>query len=204
MFIEQSSNFLSCIFKAVWRINDGTKTVYLTFDDGPCPKITPQVLDVLDNYGVKATFFCVGDNVRKHFDVFEEIQRRGHAVGNHTMHHLSGFTYNYKAYIRDITEADKYIKSPLFRPPYGRISRRELRVLRKKYIIIMWDVITRDYNPKLTPEKVLKIVKRYTRKGSIIVFHDSEKAAKNMLPTLPKAIEWLQEKGYKFRLCEQN
>jgi len=200
MFIEQSSNFLSRIFKAVWRINDGTKTVYLTFDDGPCPETTPQVLDILDDYGVKATFFCVGDNVRKHLDVFSEIQRRGHAVGNHTMHHLSGFTYDYKAYIRNITEADEYIKSPLFRPPYGRISRRELLVLRKKYKIIMWDVITRDYNPKLSPEKVLKIVKRYTRKGSIIVFHDSQKAAKNMLPTLPKAIEWLQEKGYKFEI----
>jgi len=198
MFIEQSSNFLRYIFKAVWRINDGTKTVYLTFDDGPCSEITPQVLDILDNYGIKATFFCVGDNVRKFPEVFADIQRRGHVVGNHTMHHISGFTYNYKAYIRDITEADEYIKSSLFRPPYGRISRRELRVIRKKYKIIMWDVITRDYNAKLSPEKVFKIVKRYTRKGSIIVFHDSPKAAKNMLPTLPKAIEWLTEQGYKF------
>jgi peptidoglycan/xylan/chitin deacetylase (PgdA/CDA1 family) len=198
MFIEQSSNYLSWIFRAVWRINDGTKTLYLTFDDGPCPEITPQVLDILDNYGIKATFFCVGDNVRKYPEIFSEIIRRGHAVGNHTMHHISGFTYDYKAYIKDITEADNYIKSPLLRPPYGRISRRELRVLRKKYKIIMWDVITRDYNIKISPEKVLKIVKRYTRNGSIIVFHDSLKAAKNMLPVLPKAIEWLLEKGYTF------
>ena len=203
MFIEQPSNYLKYIFKAVWRINDGTKKVYLTFDDGPCSEITPQVLDILNNYGIKATFFCVGDNVRRFPEIFAEIQRCGHAVGNHTMHHLSGFAHNYKRYIRDITEADEYIKSPLLRPPYGRISCRELCLLRKKYKIIMWDVITRDYNTKLTPEKVLNIVKRYTRKGSIIVFHDSPKAAKNMLPALPKAIDWLIEQGYKFDIIKK-
>ncbi|MDR2684596.1 MAG: polysaccharide deacetylase family protein [Prevotellaceae bacterium] len=199
MFIEQSNFVIRLMWKAVWRINDGSKTVYLTFDDGPCPKITPQTLDILDKFDIKATFFCVGDNVRKYPEIFESIKQRGHAVGNHTMHHLKGFNTDFQAYINDIEEANSYIKSSLLRPPYGRITFRQLRELRKKYKIVMWDVITRDYNPYFSSEKIFSIVKKYTRKGSIIVFHDSEKSSKNMLETLPNALEWLKNQGYEFK-----
>ncbi|MDR0828852.1 MAG: polysaccharide deacetylase family protein [Prevotellaceae bacterium] len=199
MFIEQSNSVMRLLWRGIWRINGGSKTVYLTFDDGPCPEITPKTLDILDRFGVKATFFCVGDNVRKFPEIFEEIKRRGHAVGNHTMHHLKGFNTDFQAYISDIEEANKYIQSPLLRPPYGRITFRQLRELQKKYTIVMWDVITRDYNPKLSSEKIFSIVKKYTRKGSIIVFHDSAKSSKNMLETLPKAIEWLLQNNYELK-----
>ncbi|MDR1544144.1 MAG: polysaccharide deacetylase family protein [Prevotellaceae bacterium] len=199
MFIEQSNFLIRLLWKAIWRINDGSKTVYLTFDDGPCPKITPKTLDILDKFGIKATFFCVGDNVRKYPEIFEEIKRRGHTVGNHTMHHLKGFNTDFQSYLNDIEEANSYIQSSLLRPPYGRITFRQLRELRKKYTIVMWDIITRDYNPCLPPKKIFSIIKKYTRKGSIIVFHDSEKSAKNMLEALPKAVEWLQKQGYEFK-----
>lgn len=201
MFIEQPPQFLRLIWKGVWRKKQPNKKVaYLTFDDGPSPITTPKLLNLLDEYGVKATFFCVGENVEKYPDVFEEIKRRGHQVGNHTMHHLKGFFTKNDAYIRDVTLADKLIKSNLMRPPYGRIKPKQLQILSKKYEIIMWDVITRDYNEKLTFEKVFSIVKKYTRDGSIIVFHDSEKAAKNMFGALPLSIEFLKENGYELEL----
>ncbi len=201
MFVEQPPHFLRLIWKGTWRKKQaGKKVVYLTFDDGPSPVTTPKLLDLLDEHAIKATFFCVGDNVRKYPDLFQEIKRRGHQVGNHTMHHLKGFCTDYHTYIRDVTIADKLIQSHLMRPPYGRIKPEQLRTLSKKYEIVMWDVITRDYNNKLTPEEVYTIVKRYTRNGSIIVFHDSETAAQNRFGALPASICFLKEHGYSFEL----
>lgn len=203
MWIEQPPHFVRLIWKGTWRRKLTNKNVvYLTFDDGPSPETTIKLLDILDNYQVKATFFCVGDNVRKYPNEFEEIRRRGHQIGNHTMHHLKGFNTSCLDYIRDVTEADKYIHSHLMRPPYGRITLKQLNILQQKYEIIMWDVITRDYNNELSPNKVLSIVKKYTRNGSIIVFHDSIKSAKNMFGALPESIEFLQKQGYEFRLIE--
>lgn len=199
MFIEQPPFILRRIWRAHWRLPRTPKCVYLTFDDGPCPDTTPQLLDILDSYGVKATFFCVGDNVRKHPALFDELLRRGHAVGNHTMHHLRGFNYTEREYIKDVMAADSLIRSPLFRPPYGRITLKQIRHLKRHFTVIMWDVITRDYNARLTPEKVTGIVKRYSRNGSIIVFHDSVKASKNMFRAIRPSIEWLKEQGYEFR-----
>jgi len=172
--------------------------VYLTFDDGPIPEVTPFVLNLLEEYGIKATFFCVGDNVRKYPEVFEQIKVAGHQVGNHTFNHLQGFKYSTIKYTKNVEKADKYIKSPLFRPPHGQFHFFQLLMLVRKYKIVMWDVITRDYNGELSGEFVLNIVKEYTRNGSIIVFHDSLKAEKNMKYALPKAIEFLIEEGYKF------
>jgi len=200
MFVERASRILKHFMPAVWSIKDGTKSVYLTFDDGPCAEITPKVLDILKFYNVKATFFCVGENVKNHSGVFRQIIKDGHTVGNHTMHHIKGFNTKFADYIADIEEADSYIKSPLLRPPYGRITLKQLAELKKKYKIIMWDVITRDYNTKLNPEKCFSIVKRFTQKGSIIVFHDSVKASKNMLVALQMSIEWLKSKGYEFKI----
>ena len=187
------------LWHGVWRRKQaGRKVVYLTFDDGPCPDTTPLLLDILERNNIKATFFCVGDNVRKFPDLFAELKRRGHHVGNHTMHHLKGFRVDYQTYIDDVAEADGYIDSTLMRPPYGRIKWSQLHTLRQKYTVVFWDVITRDYNACLTPEQVLRIVKRYTRNGSIIVFHDSKKAAKNMLAVIQPAIDFLKNEGYDF------
>lgn len=199
MFIEQPPLLYRVLFpECVWRLHNNDKTVYLTFDDGPIPEVTPWVLDLLDSYNIKATFFCVGDNVKRNPELFQEIKRRGHSVGNHTMNHLQGIKTTSRRYLRNVAEANELINSPFFRPPHGLLRWEQASVLREHYTIIMYDVVSRDYNRKLTGEQVLNIVKRYTRQGSIIVFHDSLKAEKNMKYALPRAIEWLKEQGYKF------
>ena len=199
MFVEQPPLFYRVLFpECVWRVHSNNNCIYLTFDDGPIPEVTPWVLDLLDKYNIKATFFCVGDNVRRYPEVFEDIKRRGHSVGNHTMNHLQGLKVDSDTYLRNVEEADKYIKSPLFRPPHGLLRWKQASVLREHYTIIMYDVVSRDYNSKLTGEEVLQIVKKYTRQGSIIVFHDSLKSEKNLKYALPRAIEWLKEQGYNF------
>lgn len=185
---------------ARWRMpTPEGRSVYLTFDDGPIPIVTPWVLDTLDHYGVKATFFCVGDNVRKYPDLFAEIIRRGHQVGNHTYHHIKGLGTCTKAYMQDVREAHHLIQSPYFRPPYGHLRPRQTHELSKSFELIMWDVLTRDYNPRITPERVLDNVCRFVRNGSIIVFHDSLKAEANLRGALPRSIEWLLSQGYEFR-----
>jgi len=187
----------------IWRvIPEGEKVVYLTFDDGPIPEMTPWVLDILDKYQIKATFFCVGDNVRKHPDIYKQVIERGHQIGNHTYNHLQGIRTRTKNYIKNTELASEYIDSDLFRPPHGHIRIRQFKKLRKKYKIVLWDVVTRDYSKYMTPEKVLNNVKKYTRNGSIIVFHDSLKAEKNIKGSLSKSIEWLKEQGYSFRMLE--
>ncbi len=200
MLIEQPPYLYRLLFtEAIWRIKHrGRKVVYLTFDDGPIPEETPWVLDTLDRYGVKATFFLVGDNVRRHPELLEEIKRRGHSWGNHTMHHLQGLKESPTTFLRDITEADELIESPLFRPPHGIMWWSQARVIKRHYNVVMYDLVTRDYSRKMTPERVLENVKRYARNGSIIVFHDSLKASRNMRYALPRAIEWLREQGYEF------
>ncbi len=200
MWIEQPPFFYRLLFtEAIWRIlHRGKKVVYLTFDDGPIPEETPWVLNVLDRYGIKATFFMVGDNVRRYPEVFEEVKRRGHSYGNHTMHHLQGIKECATRYFRDITEADRLIGSTLFRPPHGIISPWQTKLIKRHYNIIMYDLVTRDYSKHLNGEDVLQNVKRYARNGSIIVFHDSLKAHHNMRYALPRAIEWLKEQGYEF------
>ncbi|HJE39149.1 MAG: polysaccharide deacetylase family protein [Candidatus Amulumruptor caecigallinarius] len=200
MLIEQPRLPYRLLFpEAIWRIKHrDKKAVYLTFDDGPIPEVTPWVLDTLDRYGVKATFFMVGDNVRKHPEVFSEVLRRGHTVGNHTMHHLQGFKVTTLRYMRDITEADTLIGSSLFRPPHGLIRWAQAAAIKHHYNIIMYDLVTRDYSKCMTPDKVFANVRKYTRNGSIIVFHDSLKAWRNLKYALPKSIEWLQQQGYEF------
>ncbi|MCQ2288874.1 MAG: polysaccharide deacetylase family protein [Muribaculaceae bacterium] len=199
MLVERPPLLYRMLFpETAWRIHKREHTVYLTFDDGPVPEVTPWVLDTLDRYGIKATFFCVGDNVRRNPELFEEVKRRGHSVGNHTMNHMQGAKVNTRAYLRNVAEAHELIQSTLFRPPHGLLRWAQSKVLRSRYTIIMYDLVTRDYSKKLNGEQVLDNVKRYARNGSIIVFHDSLKAEKNMKYALPKAIEWLREQGYKF------
>lgn len=201
MFIEQPPLLYRLLFpEAIWRVhNHGDEsTIYLTFDDGPVPEVTPAVLDILDRYGVKATFFMVGDNVRRYPHLLEEVRSRGHSVGNHTMHHLQGMHTRGVTYLRDVAQADALIGSRLFRPPHGILRWGQARAIKRRYNIIMYDVVTRDYNRRLSPRRILMNVKRYTREGSIIVFHDSLKARDNVLQTLPDAIAWLKEEGYVF------
>ncbi len=184
---------------ALWRIPTDEKCVYLTFDDGPIPQVTPWVLDTLAGYGVKATFFCTGDNVARNKDIFDSIIAQGHRVGNHTMNHIQGIKVDTPRYLANIERADEHIHSPLFRPPHGFMRPSQLAAIKDKYTTVMWDVVTRDYSRKLNGEQVLNNVKRYVRNGSIIVFHDSIKAEKNMRYAMPRAIEWLLENGYSFR-----
>lgn len=203
MFIEQPPWFYRALFPgATWRIPSDERCVYLTFDDGPIPQVTPWVLNTLDQYGVKATFFMVGDNVRKHPDVFRMVVERGHAVGNHTFHHIQGIRYWTRNYLADVELAARLIPGNLFRPPHGHMRFPQLLRLRKTHRIVMWDVVTRDYSPHLSPQQVLENVKRYTRDGSILVFHDSLKAERNMRWAMPRAIEWLLQEGYRFKRIE--
>lgn len=174
--------------------------VYLTFDDGPIPEVTPWVLDVLDRYGIKATFFMVGDNVRKHPDVYEEVVRRGHRIGNHTMHHVSGFRLTRRSYLRDVAEARQYIDSDLFRPPHGWLRPRQTWALHEQFRVVMFDLVTRDYSKWMRAQDVVRNVKLFARDGSVIVFHDSLKSWPRLQEALPQALEWLIAQGYEFRL----
>ena len=204
MLIERAPKLYRRLYQGShWRFNSDKKVVYLTFDDGPIPEITPWVLDVLDRYNIKATFFCVGDNVRKHPEIYQMLQDRGHHIGNHTFHHIQGLKTNTQSYLEDVQEARQLIDSKLFRPPYGHIRFPQFSALKKQYKVIMWDVVTRDYSRLMTADQVFEVVKKYTRNGSIIVFHDSLKSGNRMKESLPRSIEWLLEQGYSFQLIEE-
>lgn len=201
MFIEQPPKFIRALYPgAVWRMDPNVKAVYLTFDDGPIPEITPWVLDLLDKYEIKATFFMVGDNVRKHPKEYQMVVDRGHRIGNHTFNHIRGFEYLSLNYLKNTDQANEVLQTDLFRPPHGHMRWAQYYTLKKHYKIIMWDLVTRDYSNKLNGKQVFRIVKKYVRNGSIITFHDSVKSENNMKYALPRSIEWLKEQGYEFRL----
>ena len=206
MLIEQPPRIYRQLFPGTfWRIpapSGEPKNVYLTFDDGPIPEMTPWILETLDKYRIKATFFCVGENVQKYPVLYSKLLEKGHRVGNHTFNHLQGILCRSNNYIRNIAEASKYIDSDLFRPPHGHMRFPQLFRLRKLFRIIMWDVVTRDYSPYMTANDIFNNIKKYTRNGSIIVFHDSLKAAGRIEEALPKAIEWLQKEGYRFSIFD--
>lgn len=174
--------------------------VYLTFDDGPIPESTPFILSTLRRYGIKATFFMVGDNVRKYPKLYEQIIAEGHQVGNHTFHHLGSLKHWTLTYGIDVQEANKLIHSHLFRPPHGWMRHAVYWWVSRKYTIVMWDLVTRDYSKLLTADDVVKNVKRYARNGSIITFHDSLKSIDKLKTALPESIEWLQQQGYEFKI----
>ena len=188
-----------------WKRTVANPVLYLTFDDGPIPEITPWVLDTLKHANIKATFFCIGDNIRKHPDVFQRIIAEGHQVGNHTYHHLNGWKTSLNDYIENtakcaaIIEASTLQRPKLFRPPYGKITRRQAKELQQQgYEIIMWHNLTKDYDPKVTPKQCLFNSSKNLKKGNIIVFHDSLKAEKNLKYALPQLIRTAQEQGYTF------
>ena len=203
MFIEQPPRFIRQLYpRACWRMDISERAVYLTFDDGPIPEVTPWVLELLEKYKIKATFFMVGDNVRKYPDVYRMVVERGHRIGNHTYNHLRGIEKRTKDYVANTEKANGYLNTNLFRPPHGFMRFNQYRALRKHYQIVMWDLVTRDYNPKLTGRQVLRKVRKYTRNGSIITFHDSLRSVENLHYALPRAIEWLLSEGYKFKVFD--
>lgn len=199
MIIEQPPAIFRKLYPgALWRIPRERKTVYLTFDDGPVPLVTEWVVKLLADYGIKATFFLVGDNIRKHRDVFELLLESGHVIGNHTYNHLQGFRYSAEDYLANVDKAGAFIANNLFRPPHGHLTLKQYRLLRQRYRIVMWDLVTRDYSKRMDGKRVFDNVVRYARNGSIITFHDSYKAEKNMKYALPRAVDWLLEQGYAF------
>ncbi|MDE6000294.1 MAG: polysaccharide deacetylase family protein [Bacteroidaceae bacterium] len=205
MIIEQPSKWLRWLYpSAIWRMNPAEKAVYLTFDDGPIPESTPWLIETLNRYGVKATFFMVGDNVRKYPELFELIRSHGHRLGNHTFNHLGGFTVSSGHFLRNANKADTLIHSNLFRPPRGWMKNQQYIRIRRHYTIIMWDLVTRDYSRHLTAEDVVNNVKRYTRNGSIITFHDSLRSIDKLKTALPRCIEWLQQEGYAFKVFDEH
>ncbi len=190
-----------------WTIKGEDKVLYLTFDDGPHETVTSFVLDELKKYNAKATFFCIGKNVAVNKELYQRIIDEGHQTGNHTNHHLNGWKTNKKTYLEDIEKASELIKSDLFRPPYGRITRSQARqIMRTEGVpsrIIMWDVLSGDFDTSLHPDKCVKNVTDHARQGSIIVFHDSEKAFERMSYALPRVLEYFNGKGYRFESISQ-
>ena len=186
----------------VWRMPAADPAVYLTFDDGPHPEITPFVLQQLAAYDARATFFCIGKNVAAHPGIYRQISEQGHATGNHTHTHRDGWKTDTAGYLRDITEAEQYIGSRIFRPPYGRITAAQCHMLeqaRPPWRIYMWDVLSGDFDTQLSPERCLRQVIRYIRPGSIVVFHDSEKAWARMSHALPRVLAHCLEQGWEMK-----
>jgi peptidoglycan/xylan/chitin deacetylase (PgdA/CDA1 family) len=190
--------------ETIWRIHTGEKVVYLTFDDGPVPGVTSAILSILHHYNIKGTFFCVGENVSKYPEIFQQIREEGHAVGNHTFNHVHGLKTPNKIFFENIEVANQLICSDMFRPPYGLLKGSQYVKLKEKYKIIMWDVISCDYDPRLKPEECFRNVVDFIREGSIITFHDSYKAERNVLKALPLVIEKLLKEGYSFKKIELN
>jgi peptidoglycan/xylan/chitin deacetylase (PgdA/CDA1 family) len=185
----------------VWDVNHDGRCIYLTFDDGPIPIVTPFVLNILKQYNAKATFFCIGDNVRKHPDVFEQVKADGHAKGNHTYNHLDGWKTDNKTYLENFLLADELTGSNLFRPPYGRIKKSQVKLLKEAkpgLQIIMWNILSGDFDISLKPEKCLDNVIKNTSPGDMVLFHDSLKAFKRLEYVLPRAMEVWSKEGYTF------
>ena len=215
MYLVKSPLLLKWFYSAlIWNKSRSKKIVYLTFDDGPIPNVTDFVLNTLKSFEAKATFFCIGDNIAKHPEVFANVKNAGHAIGNHTFNHLKGWKTDDGTYIANFLQCQQLTQSNLFRPPYGRIKKSQIKKLRAVYPaqstnldpqtthtnlqIIMWDVISYDFDARLSPEKCYQNVIRNTKNGSIIVFHDSLKAFDRLQYALPKTLKYLSEKGYQF------
>ena len=202
-WVKTSIFIKKIFFRHIWSIPNKEKAVYLTFDDGPTPEITEWVLAELKKHEAKATFFCIGNNIEKHPSIFSKILQEGHAIGNHTFNHLNGWKTNKMDYVQNALQCEKAIeafayKSKLFRPPYGKIKPSQAKALRDKgYQVIMWDVLSADFDQQISPEQCLENVLRNVASGSIIVFHDSVKAYENLKYVLPKTLSFLAQNKYK-------
>ncbi len=188
----------------VWQMPGDEKALYLTFDDGPHPTITPIVLDLLSKYNAKATFFCIGDRAKRYPEILQRIRQEGHAIGNHTQHHVNGWATLDRDYIDQVNQAAEFIPSKLFRPPYGRIKRSQAGLLQKEgYKVVMWTILSADYDHKLSKEECLSRVVRRIESGDIYLFHDSEKGEERMLAVLPSLLKVATDKGFLFKILEK-
>ncbi|WP_425656673.1 polysaccharide deacetylase family protein [Tenacibaculum ascidiaceicola] len=204
LYFIKTPRILKQLFaKYTWSFFTNKKEIYLTFDDGPIPQVTEFVLDQLHNFNAKATFFCIGDNIRKHPAVFSRIVNEGHSVGNHTFNHLNGWKSSNTTYIENISKCESLLpdqKTKLFRPPYGKIKRKQAKqLLASDYKIIMWDVLSADFDSSITKEKCLQNVLENAQNGSVIVFHDSIKASDKLYYALPKVLKEFSQRGYDFK-----
>ena len=204
MYLVKTPWLLKAIYPAlVWHKSRDTRRIYLTFDDGPIPIVTPFVLNILKQYNARATFFCIGDNVNKHPDIYKQLIADGHRIGNHTYNHLKGWVTADKTYVDNFLKCDELVSSSLFRPPYGRIKKSQAKLLKDinpKLEIIMWDVLSGDFDQHLDPAKCLKNILKHTENGSIVVFHDSLKDFPRLEYTLPRAMAKWSKMGYTFEV----
>lgn len=197
MYLARTPSLLKPLMKELlWNMPADERKVYLTFDDGPIPEVTPWVLDTLAKYGAKGTFFCIGRNAEKNPMLMDRIRREGHSVGNHTYDHLNGWSTPVTAYLRNVLRCQQLTGSRLFRPPYGRITRPQVQALRKRFTVVMWDVLSGDFDTRIQGPACLRKVVEHSIPGSIIVFHDSLKAAERSRHALPLALEHFTEQGY--------
>ena len=201
MYLIKTPNILERITgsNVIWRMNEMKPDLYLTFDDGPAPGLTEEILDILYQNNVPATFFCVGDNVRKYPGIFRKIIQAGHSIGNHTYHHKSGWKTPNALYEANVRKFDEHYPAGIFRPPYGRIKPSQIKRLKKDYQIILWSLLSGDFDPGTSPDKVYSNVANNLHNGAIIVFHDNSKAKNNIRYALPKVIDFAKKQGYRFR-----
>lgn len=203
MYLVKTPQFIQNLSpNYTWKVPTEEKEVYLTFDDGPIPEVTPWVLEQLANYNAKATFFCVGENVQKHPSVFEAVKAAGHTVGNHTYNHLDGWTTDNIPYFHNTRHSARIIGSELFRPPYGKLKPKQAQFLQRHYRIVMWDILSGDFDPNISNEQCLQNVIRNVAPGSIVVFHDSLKAKEKLEYVLPRVLQHLSEQGYRFEALQ--
>lgn len=199
MYLVKTPQFIQSLFpNFTWRIPTKEKVMYLTFDDGPIPEVTPWVLDQLEPYHAKATFFCVGDNIRKHPEVFQQVKAKGHSIGNHTFNHLNGWCTDNIPYFHNVRNGANMVQTVLFRPPYGRLKPKQAQFLQRHYRIVMWDVLSGDFDATISKEQCLANVVQSAQAGSIIVFHDSLKAEDKLEYVLPRVLEHFANLGYRF------
>jgi peptidoglycan/xylan/chitin deacetylase (PgdA/CDA1 family) len=205
MYLIKTPEILKRLYpRQIWSLPENQKKLYLTFDDGPTPSITEWTLQTLKQYNAKSTFFIVGQNAERHPELINKIKNEGHAIGNHTYKHLNGWNTSTNSYIKDILKCDKIVESKLFRPPYGRITKGQTSMMVKRYKVIMWDVLSGDFDRTISKDRCLKNVLENTQSGSIIVFHDSVKAADRMQYALPRVLEYYSKKNYSFSLLSAN
>lgn len=205
MYLVKTPQFIQNLFpNFTWRVPTQEKQLFLTFDDGPIPEVTPWVLEQLAEYNAKATFFCVGDNIRKHREVFDAVVENGHAVGSHTFNHLDGWASDNIPYFHNVRHSANMVDSSLFRPPYGRLKPKQAQFLMRHYEIVMWDVLSGDFDSNISGEQCLKNVTKNAGAGSIVVFHDSVKAIDRLEYALPRVLEHFTSLGYVFnKLTDQ-
>jgi peptidoglycan/xylan/chitin deacetylase (PgdA/CDA1 family) len=205
MYLIKTPFWLRAFYpNCTWKIPSKDKVIYISFDDGPHPEATPFVLAQLKNFNAKATFFCIGNNVLKHSNIYEAVLAEGHRVGNHTYDHLNGWKTETNIYLENIQDAAKLIDSNLFRPPYGRITRQQINAIKQSadlpHEVVMWDVLSGDFDLKLNGEDCARNVIKHTKPGSIIVFHDSQKAWDRMSVALPLVLEYFSNLGYRMEV----